>query len=94
MAALLCAKTQSSDAALFLGATAWMLTAPLGFVALGGTLMLAGVLYVAWIFAAGASDPAPPGAPVHKFKNKEEAMAAYHRGEIALRDHVEFEHAG
>ena len=63
VAALLCAKTQSSDAALFLGATAWMLTAPLGFVALGGTLMLAGVLYVAWIFAAGASDPAPP-APV------------------------------
>ena len=63
VAALLCAKTQSSDAALFLGATAWMLTAPIGFVALGGTLMLAGVLYVAWIFAAGASDPAPP-APV------------------------------
>ena len=38
---------------------------------------------------ARASRPTTATGPVHKFKTKEQALAAYHRGEIKLSDHVE-----
>jgi hypothetical protein len=33
-----------------------------------------------------ATQPSGPNAKTHKFKTKEEAMEAYHRGEVGLTD--------
>ena len=36
-----------------------------------------------------ATQPGKPGGKIHHFKTKADAVAAYHRGEITLQDHVE-----